>query len=74
MPFDSLPLNSGHAIPGIAFGCGSEWRKNPRPEDSDGVAAEVVQAVVSAAKAGFRHFDAAEVSSMAPLESFTAPY
>jgi len=62
MPFDAFTLSSGHSVPGLAFGCGSEWRKNPRAEDTDGVAQEVVQAVVAAANVGFRHFDAAEVS------------
>lgn len=64
MPFDAFTLNSGHSVPGLAFGCGSEWRVKPREEDGDGVAREVVEAIVAAAKAGFRHFDAAEVSDM----------
>lgn len=54
MPFDPVQLSgNGPLIPGIIYGSGSDWRKNPRPEE-DGVAREVVEAVKDAVNAGFR--------------------
>ncbi|GAA6003161.1 hypothetical protein JCM10207_001778 [Rhodosporidiobolus poonsookiae] len=61
MPFATYELpGTGAAMPAIAFGTGSDWRSNPRPVGDDGVAPAVVDAVTSAAAAGFRHFDCAE--------------
>ncbi|GAA5916842.1 hypothetical protein JCM6882_006371 [Rhodosporidiobolus microsporus] len=61
MPFPTFDIaGTSKPIPAIAFGTGSDWRANPRPVGPDGVASEVVDVIVSAAKAGFRHFDAAE--------------
>lgn len=62
MPFPTFTLNSGHPIPGLAYGTGSHWRKNAPPVDANGVSSEVVDAIKAAAEAGFRHFDSAEVS------------
>jgi len=45
---------------------GSTWRSSPRPLSEDGTAPAVVEAVASAAAAGFRHFDCAEVRPSSP--------
>ncbi|KAL8293141.1 hypothetical protein RQP46_000835 [Phenoliferia psychrophenolica] len=60
MPFAPIRLTGDVLMPGISFGTGSDWRKNPRTEDDDGVARELVDAVKEALAAGFRAFDTAE--------------
>ncbi|GAA5853688.1 hypothetical protein JCM9279_000276 [Rhodotorula babjevae] len=61
MPFPALvAAGSPIPVPGLAFGSGATWRSNPRPLREDGTAPAVVEAVSSAAAAGFRHFDCAE--------------
>ncbi|KAK4053835.1 hypothetical protein OIV83_001491 [Microbotryomycetes sp. JL201] len=60
MPFEPLSLNNGQQIPSIAFGTGSTWRTSPRATDDDGVSQEVVNTILAAIRAGFRHFDTSE--------------
>ncbi|KAM0792345.1 hypothetical protein ACM66B_005026 [Microbotryomycetes sp. NB124-2] len=60
MPFKPLQLNDGEEIPALAFGTGSTWRTSPRPVGDDGVSQDVVDIILSAIEAGFRHFDTSE--------------
>ncbi|KAH0537828.1 hypothetical protein FGG08_005441 [Glutinoglossum americanum] len=56
-PIPTLRLRDGHSIPALGFGIGTAWIDGKKTE----INRKLVEAIKTAIKLGYRHFDTAEV-------------